>query len=690
MIRTVFLCCCAGFLFIFQPLTAFAEDDLTPINFEKGKINNSNEESTEINSEDNGSSLIQFGEIKEDQIFSQSNIPEDIRTSGNSVSVINLKDIRDSNAIEVRNLINTLPGISLYSNGSTGSASPFYMRGWKKSLITVDGVRVNDPNWNQPYLDNILTDGIDRIEVVRGPQGSLHGTQAQGGLMSIYTRQGRGPLSIEAGSTMGSFGTFKENLAIQGERKNLDYYLGITRLDTNGGMKTNVDKRHDNDGYNNYSIASNVGARILDGKAEIRNILRYSAAHKEIGQFGPYLSYDPENDSYTNDLVETLKFSHAPTNWYNYDVKLGLYDNRLKSDNPRNTSFMDEYAYYSKNHNTRLSFDTQHNILYKKINTFTYGYNFEYNKLNNLNYSDSDYNLWTYGVNEHTINVNKHVINNDVYFHDVVNIKDIVFLRGGTRITNSSIWGTYASPDASIAVLLPTFKIPDAYTKLRSSYGHSINTPTLTQLYNIDWGGNPNLKPEKVEGWDIGFTQSFFNEKILFDGSYFNNSHKNLIVNDYSQPYPWQFQNISQAKTYGYETSLKLNPFQKLSMDLNYTYTKTANDSGELYYIPRNRLNFLVNYQPHKRIGIYTRGTTSSSRRGQNLGTDLRLNGFADVGVGTKILLAKRKNTDLYLSAELNNVGNSHYQEVYGYHQPGLNFCAGIFLKKTFEKDEKL
>jgi len=673
MVRTVILCCFVGALFLFQPLAAFSEDNIKPISLEKGKVTNSvkDDNTDNNNQENNGTSFIQFGEVKENQVYSPSNIPEDIKTSGNSVSVINLKDIQDSNFIETRDLVNTLPGISLYSNGSAGSLSPFYMRGWSKSLVTLDGMRINNPNWNQPYLDNILNDGLDRIEIVRGPQGSLHGTQAQGGLMSLYTRQGKGPFAIEAGSTMGSFGTFKENFAVQGERKNLDYYLGITRYDTNGGMKTNGD-RHDNDGYNNYSIASNVGTRILDGKAEIRNILRYSAAHKEIGQYNPYpytsFYYDPDHDSYTNDLFETLQFSHEPTNWYNYNVKFGLYENRFKDINPQNAS--GDYPYYTKYNNTRLSLDTQHNILYKKINTFTYGYNLEYN-----NYKDFPTDL------------KKGFLNNDVYFHDVVNIKDIVFLRGGTRITHSSVWGTYATPDASIAVLLPTFKIPDAYTKLRSSYGYSVNTPTPTQLYNITWGGNPDLKPEKVKGWDIGFTQSFFNEKVLFDASYFNNNHDNLIVSDPSTPY-WTLENVAKAKTYGYETSLKLLPFQKLSIDLNYTYTKAMNDNGELYYIPRNKWNFLVNYQLFKRIGIYTRGLTSSSRRVNN--NTGRISGFADVGLGTKILLMKRKTTDLYLSAELNNIGNNSYQEVYGYRHPGINFCAGVFLKKSFGKEEKL
>ncbi|MDD3013530.1 MAG: TonB-dependent receptor [Candidatus Gastranaerophilales bacterium] len=676
MFRTIVLCCVVGVMLICQPLSAISKENFKLIKLEKGKVTNTNEQDKEIILENKQPSFLQFGEVKQDQVYSQSNIPEDIKTSGNSVDVISLKDIRETNTIAAKDILNTLPGISLYSRGSAGSLSPFYMRGWNKSLVTVDGIRINDPNYNQPYLDNILNDGIDRIEVVRGPQGALHGTQAQGGLISIFSRQGRGPLAIEAGSDMGSFGTFKENLAVQGERKNLDYYLGITRYDTNGGMKTNVDKRHDNDGYGNYSIASNVGTRVLDGKAEIRNILRYSASHKEVGQNGAYLNYDPRNDSYTNDLLETLKFTHSPTNWYNYDVKFGLYENRYKNIDPLDPG--DWAESYTKYHNTRLSLDTQHNLLYKKLNTFTYGYNLEYNKFNNVSNG-----------------IEKEFVNNDVYFHDVINIKDIVFLRGGTRITNSSVWGTYASPNASLAVILPTFKIPDSYTKFRSSYGYSVNTPTPTQLYDTTWGGNPDLKPEKVEGWDVGFTQSFFNEKFLLDGTYFKSHHDNLIVSDG----PWWasvYKNISSAQTSGYETAIKLNPFKNLNISLNYTYTDATQDhndlgtgGGQLLYIPNNRWNYIVNYKPFSRISFYTKGIISSSRRGE-YGGEGRISGFADTSIGTKLLLLKRKTTDLYLNAELNNLGNNKYQEVLGYHHPGLNFRAGVFLRKTFEKEEKL
>jgi len=672
MLKKIFLSYVVMLVVLCQQLAALSDDNIKLIKLEKGKVTNTKEKDKEINLEIKQPSFLQFGEVKQDQIYSPSNLPEDIKTSGNSVDVIDLKDIRETNTFAAKDILNTLPGISLYSRGSMGALTPFYMRGWNKSLITIDGIRMNDPNYNQPYLDNILNDGIDRIEVVRGPQGAMHGTQAQGGLIGIYTRQGRGPFAIEAGSDMGSFGTFKENLAIQGERKNLDYYLGITRYDTNGGMKTNVDKRHDRDGYNSYSIASNGGSRILDGKAEIRNILRYSGSHKEIGQNGAYLNYDPKNDSYTNSLLETLKFTHSPTEWYNYDVQFGLVEDRYKNIDPYDPG--DWAEQYTKYHNTRLSLDTQHNILYKKLNTFTYGYNLEYNKFNNFSGG-----------------IEKEFTNNDVYFHDVINIKDIVFLRGGTRVSHSSMWGTFASPNASLAVILPTFKIPKSYSKFRSSYGYSMNTPTPAQLYDTTYG-NRNLKPEKIEGWDVGFTQSFYNEKFLLDGTYFNSHHDNLIVSDAW----WVYQNISSAQTSGYETGIKLNPFNNLKINVNYTYTKATQDNndlgtdgGQLLYIPNNRWNFIINYKPFSRLGVYAKSVMSSSRRGE-YGGQGRVSGFADTGLGMKYLLLKLKTTDLYFNAELNNLGNNRYQEVLGYHHPGLNFCAGVFLRKTFDKEEKL
>ena len=119
-------------------------------------------------------------------------------------------------------------------------------------------------------------DDIERIEVIKGPQGNVAGTNASGGLIALQTRRGRGPMSIELGSDMGSYGTFKERAAIMGGNEKADYYISTTWYKTDGGLRTSNLGRIHNDDYNNLSVVSNLGLRVLDNKAEVRDIFRFS------------------------------------------------------------------------------------------------------------------------------------------------------------------------------------------------------------------------------------------------------------------------------------------------------------------------------------------------------------------------------------------------------------------------------
>ncbi|MFH0703212.1 MAG: TonB-dependent receptor [bacterium] len=661
--KTVYLCVLISLL---SSKSVFA-DDLKEVNLERGKI----QEEKMLKEKQEPGKHIEFGYAKQDQVYSSSNLQEDIKNSSSSVDVITLDDIKTLKPVRIKEVLNLLPGFSSYDSGSIGGITAFRVRGWNKTLLTLDGMNINDQTSNQPFLNNILPEGIERIEVIKGPQGTVHGIGTQGGLVSMFTRKGFGAPSVEFESGMGTYSTFKENFVFQGGGESADYYLGITRLDTNGGAKTTPEGKSKNDGYENLTIASNLGKRLFKGNAEIRNTFRQTNAEKGIGtQWNGYPNFDPNGKSYSYDLFENLTFSHAPINCYDYNLKLGLFKTRYKNIDPQDSiDFVDSY---NRTDNTRLMLSTQHNLKYKNLNTFTSGYNLEYNDFATLSSG------WG------TVSTQKDLTNNDVYFHDVINIKDTLFIRGGTRITTNSIWGTYTTPNISGALVFPTFNIPDSYTKFRTSYGYSINTPTPTQLYAVAWGGNPNLKPEKLEGWDVGMVQSFFKDKANAEFGYFRNDISNLIT-WVPDPANWwiggTYQNVARAKTYGWESSLKLNPIPGLKTMINYTYTDAQQQNQELYYLPNNRWNFLVNYSPNYKYDVYWKGTTSSSRYTLN---NTRIKGYFDMAVGATVMLFKVKDVQVYGCAQLNNLLNQRYEERLALPHPGIHFLAGIFVKRAF------
>ncbi len=635
-----------------------------------------------------------YGGINEKEIYSLSNMAEPIQSSGASVDVITIDDIKNQGSPVFAQLLNQVAGLTIQNaNGSMGSPSSVRMRGVDRVRFTMDGMRVDRPSMTSPGIEPqfYMSDDIERIEVIRGPQGNVSGVNASGGLIAVQTRRGRGPLSIETGSEMGNYGAFKERFAVMGGDEKKDYYLGLTWLKNDGGMKVTDLGRIRNDDYNNLHLVSNIGMRVLEGKAEVRDVFRFSRARKDIGvgydnwTYAPYQS--PNSYAKNIDIMNVVSFDHTPKDWYNYTTRFGLYHNN--SDNlilPDSINSDATYESLSKISSTRLNFLTQHNVKYKDWNTLSLGYNLESEFIS----SDSSDTSWGSILNN---KFNGNTIQNDIFLNDVINVKDKLFLRGGARLVNNSAFGTYVLPNGSAALVLPTFKIEGAKTKFRGSWGQSVNTPTLYQRFarmNFGWASllpNPNLKAEDMTGWDAGVEQSFFNDKLSFDFGYFNNDYKNYI-GYYTDPITWNgtYKNINSARIQGYEGRATWTPNEKFKATVNYTYTDSEDkETGmNLPACPNNRINGTLYWTPHERFNAFAGIETASSRTMSSQSTT-RAPGYTDVRLGTNIRLFSYKDANVYFRGTIYNLLNqkiSMYRSGNtSYYAPGIHFMAGIFVK---------
>ena len=196
------------------------------------------EEVTLDNSEESlTNSLLLFGDVEEKELYSYSNYAESIESAGASVDIITRKDIAKQGTPQLSELLNQSGSLFVNNaNGSDGSVSSIRMRGTDRVRMTIDGVRADTTRTTSPGVEPqfILADDLERIEVIRGPQGNVAGTNASGGLIALQTRRGRGPLSVEMGSEMGNLGTVKERFAVMGGDHSLDYYMGLTWFKTDG------------------------------------------------------------------------------------------------------------------------------------------------------------------------------------------------------------------------------------------------------------------------------------------------------------------------------------------------------------------------------------------------------------------------------------------------------------------------
>ena len=325
-------------------------------------------------------------------------------------------------------------------------------------------------------------------------------------------------------------------------------------------------------------------------------------------------------------------------------------------------------------------------LYYKDWNTLSLGYNLESNFFNSVSdYSTDPYYPSYNGFSGDTLQ-------NDVFVNDVINIKNRLFIRGGTRLTNHSQFGTYVSPNVSAALILPTYKMPGDYTKFRSSWGQSINTPTLYQMFGRLAGmmdPNPNLKAEKLNGWDVGVEQTFFNKKVSVDFGYFSNKYKDYIGWQ-SDPITWigTYMNVDEATINGYEASIKWQPNLKFKMILNYTFmdSEDARTGYSLPAVPKNGLNASVVYTPKERFSVYARVETASDRVYSGNST---VGGYTNVAAGTIIRLFSIKGVHVYLKVQVYNILDQKMSMYKNYYQPGIHFMAGLFIKMNTGGKEK-
>lgn len=647
-----------------------------------------------------------YGQLSDKQVYSLNNYASDAATLGASVDVITREDIKAQNSPLISQLLNQTAGLT-YGQGSGGLGQPskLIIRGSDRVMFTVDGVRIDTITGTARTTDLsnfLLSDDYERIEVVRGAQGTIAGQSASGGMVAMQTRRGSGRLKTEAESMFGNYGYFKERYAIMGGNEKFDHYTAATWFKSDDGTWLEDNGRRGDNSYNNLNLVGNYAVRFLDGKAELRDVIRYSRGRKNLGMDiynNGMLDYDY---SVRQDLTNSLVWHHDVNKYYDYDIKTSVYNSNY--DMHYNPGFtydswnglgMDRSKYRVNQNGTRFDVGTQHNFNVASWDRLSVGYNFEVENFRLQTAGMSDWGAW--GGLQPTENYQRgNTLQHDVFVNDTINIKDMLFIRGGARMISNSKYGTWVVPNASAALVLPTFKIDGAKTTLRGSWGMNVNTPTLYQRFG-DGGTyvveNNNLDPERVNSWDAGINQSFFNNKLSFDFGYFNSNYRDYI--NYNGGWPGKYINISRVDMQGYEGRVTIAPNKKVKLIFNYTYTDAEDKDNhrQVDLVSNNRINGTIVYTPFERLSAYV-GVEGGTERTVN-GGKVNLPGYIDVNMGTLVRLFTVKDAHFYLQGDIYNLLNQkiacgYYGSGSRVFRPGINFRLGLFVKYNLPEKENI
>lgn len=593
----------------------------------------------------------------------------------NSISVIDSTQIVNANSNNVFDVLKNETGISFTRQGGPGTLSNIYLRGANAShtLVLVDGVEVNLTNDPSGVYDfsALPVDNIERIEILRGPQSTLYGSDALAGVINIITKKGYENPSFSILTEGGTYNTYKAMLDLNGKIDKLSYSTTISRTGSDGF--SNAAEKYGNtekDGYTFNNLSSVLGYKINDD-VKVNLYTRFTKSKSDYDQFGGKFGDDP---TYVFNQEEFSlrgegKFSLLDGNW---NQKIGITFFRNVRKYSYDTSSASIYYSHSLYDGRKYKLDWQNDFDLNKNNLLTAGFEFE------SEVASSEYYAFNYLLLPDYISIFPRKDDNilGVYIQNKFNLDKIFFATAGIRLDHHNQFGSQVTYR-----IAPAYMIWETDTKLKATLGTGFKSPSLFYLYDPIYG-NEQLNPEKSFGFDFGIEQYFFKQGISFGITYFYNKFTDMFGFDYLT---FKTININKAITKGTEVYFDAKPLDQWNLKVNYTYTNAkdmspnSSDYGkQLLRRPENKVGLYSSYSFNSKVNINGEVIWVGNRE------DVDFSNYQKINLKSYVLINLAAHYDLLKFVRLNfrveNLLDSDYEEVYGYGTAGLSFYGGIKL----------
>jgi vitamin B12 transporter len=533
-------------------------------------------------------------------------------------------------------------GAPLASTGAGGAVTSVFLRGANsnQTLFLVDGLRLNDPNTDYAvFLGGACVSACDSLELAHGPQSTLYGGEAMGGVVSLRAQRGAGVPSGRLAVEAGSFGTLQGAVSAQGVRG-----ADAWNFSAQGGHT-------DNERANNAFTSQNATLRLdrrLNARAEAGATLRWF--HGIYGDPGDRYTNDPDNETRESNLLATafatLTFSPG---WTAHTV-LGGQDRRFVAESPRagrDTAF-------TVVKNRRAVLDAQSTFTGWERHRVTGGVTAEANHTRNTGFGAIDEKQGLLAV----------------FLQDEVSPVEDVFLTAGVRNDDFDTFGRATTGRGTAAWLVARRAV-----KLRASYGTAFRSPSFLDLYGRSafYAGNPNLDPERARGWDAGIDWYLPGGRGTLSATVFGTRFANLIA---STPDFRSVENILRARTRGVEVSARLVQ-GATELRAGYTYLEADNLTAgtRLLRRPRHRAGVDLTHDVTRSI-MAGFGLTHVAQREDVHARTFRVVDGEDYTV-IRIFGHWALSDRLTLRARVENLLDERYEDVNGYPALGVGAFAG-------------
>jgi vitamin B12 transporter len=622
--------------------------------------------------------------------------PVALEDAGVAADVFTAKDFEAPHTPFVADLLRDDPGLSVVQSGQNGALISLFVRGGDSdaALVLLDGIPITEPGGSMDF-SHLTAAGLDRMEVIRGPESALFGAEASSAVIQMFTAHGDPEATMPHGSLVydrGSFSTDHWSASLNGGlAKRIDYAFTTDQFRSTGEFT--------NSAFRVTTGTVNLGFRISD-KTQVRAVYReFDSYTGDPGQTA-YGLVDPNATETARDSALSLRLDDARSKRFVQRVLFGYHRYRdrfmdyntetyniaailrtvpgpsypytylVALANPNNptappgTFFVDspQTLYPSPG----LTLTDRTNLNYQ--GTFThrggalvFGYEYERQA----------------GIISET-NVERH--DNGFFVNDQYALTPRIVFNAGARLQQSSTFGTEFTPRGAVTFRLPT----DTYFRLSAARG--IKEPELIDNFANEsfYVGNPSLKPETTDSHEAGLFREWFSGRVRTEASFFRNSFKDLIEFDFSQnPATWI--NIDRSWARGVELSSSVRLARFISVRGAYTklYTRVTNDSDptqiglELVRRPENSGSVSLELSPRR--WIFNAGARFVGERQEQDFVFFAINrnpGYTFVYIRGSWQATRH----VAPFVRIDNALNADYQEVLGYAALSRTATGGVRL----------
>jgi len=615
---------------------------------------------------------------------------------GSSVTVIDRADIERHRYRTVSQALRAIPGLNVVQLGGPGQQTSVFIRGASSShtLVLIDGIDIADPSNPSRAVDfaNLSLDDVERIEVVRGPQSTLYGSNAIGGVINIVTRRGKaGPsagMQIETGSDREA----NEQASFSGGGDVGDVSLELSHRSTNGDSVTPARLRFgapaEADSNRSYGATLQAGLRPSQN-LKLRFVGRWldstTGIDPEVGPFDPAnfrFNTAEDTDARLDNQDLFLRTEAALTMldglWdATASASYTHYDRRTTNDRTDPLRTLEHVHFIGENTEAAV----QNDFYIAPASTVTLGVGAKREAMDASGFRDFSSSF----IVDEKSHANADTVY--AYLQDQFELGKRLFGTAGLRFDHHEDFGGELTWRVT-----SVYKLADEATRLTASVGTGFRAPSLFELYGYSpnnfgsaYRGNPNLDPETSFGWEVGAQRSLLQDRVTAGLTWFDNRIDGLIQTVTDPSFNQTSENVDKVRIRGVEATLDLNPSSAFSARLTYTLQDLdQNDrtsDAQVLRRPRQQGGLDVTLTFDSRTDLVFEldyvGDRKDVVRSDISAATITVKDYMTAG----LVLNYRLDPSWRLFTRVSNLTNAHYEPADGFAAPDRSVLVGTELK---------